>query len=274
MHQRFPIRPGELSVAGVLCVLGLTLLLHSSPGWTQSHEGVVVNGKVIPRALEDIWVDQLRRQGQADTPEVRARVRDQLIGREVLLQEVERRALTKQADVLFRLEAQRQNTLIQALLADEMRRNPVTDEDVRKAYQAETAAAGHPEYLARHILVESEAEANDLLQRLKQGEPFEELAKRSKDTGSAVAGGSLGWSPPTTYVKPFGDALVKLEKGQTTPAPVQTTFGWHVIRLDDLRTPRLPSFETVAQAIREQLEQRRMREFSEQLRKAAKVTSQ
>jgi peptidyl-prolyl cis-trans isomerase C len=213
----------------------------------------------------------MKKQGQQDSPELRGRVKEELIRRELFMQEVQKRALADKPDVKFQLDVQRQNTLIQALMRDELTRNPVTDAQVKAAYEQQKAASGSKEYRARHILVESEAEAKDVIEQLKKGGKFEELAKKSKDPGSAARGGDLDWAGADSYVKPFSDAMVKLEKGKHTEAPVQSQFGWHVIRLDDLREAQIPPLEQVAPQIRESLQQQRVAAFAEELRTKAKI---
>lgn len=230
-----------------------------------------VNGKPIPKAREDAWVEQLKKQGQQDTPQLRQQVKDQLIQREVFMQEVTKRGIAEKPDVKFQLDVQRQNALIQALMREELARNPVTDEQVKAAYEEQKKATGAREYKARHILVESEAEAKDITAQLKKGAKFEELAKKSKDPGSAQRGGELDWAGAGAYVKPFSDAMVKLDKGQMTDAPVQSQFGWHVIKVDDIREAQFPPLEQVTPQIREALTQQKMAAFADQLRKAAKI---
>jgi peptidyl-prolyl cis-trans isomerase C len=231
----------------------------------------VVNGKPVPKAREDAWVEQLKKQGQQDSPQLRQQVKEQLIQREVFMQEVAKRGLAEKPDVKFQLEVQRQNALIQALMRDEITKTPVTDEQVKAAYEEQKKTAGSKEYKARHILVESEAEAKDITAQLKKGAKFEDLAKKSKDPGSAQKGGELDWAGAGAYVKPFSDAMTKLEKGQMTEAPVQSQFGWHVIRVDDVREAQFPPLEQVAPQIREALQQQKVAAFAEQLRKGAKI---
>jgi peptidyl-prolyl cis-trans isomerase C len=231
----------------------------------------VVNGKPIPKAREDAWVEQLKKQGQQDTPQLREQIKEQLIQREIFLQEVAKRGIADKPEVKFQLDVQRQNALIQALMRDELARNPVTDAEVKAAYEEQKKLSGSKEYKARHILVETEAEAKDLTAQLKKGARFEELAKKSKDPGSAQRGGELDWAGPGSYVKPFADAMVKLDKGQMTEAPVQSQFGWHIIRVDDVREAQFPPLEQVAPQIREALQQQKVAAFAEQLRKSAKI---
>jgi peptidyl-prolyl cis-trans isomerase C len=230
-----------------------------------------VNSKPVPKAREDAWVQQLVSQGQKDSPQLREMVKKELVRREVFMQEIAKRGLAEKPDVKFQLDVQRQNTLIQALMRDELQKTPVTDAQIRAEYDKQKAAAGAKEYKARHILVEKEDDAKSIVDQLKKGAKFEDLAKQSKDTGSAARGGDLDWAPPDAYVKPFSDAMVKLEKGKFTDAPVQSQFGWHVIRLDDVRDMQFPPFEQVQGQLREKMQQERAQEFVARLEKAAKI---
>jgi peptidyl-prolyl cis-trans isomerase C len=230
-----------------------------------------VNGKPIAKAREDAWVEQLKKQGQQDTPQLRQQVKDQLIQREVFMQEVAKRGLAEKPDVKMQLELQRQNELIRALMRDEMAKSPITDDQVKAAYEEQKKATGTREFKVRHILVETEAEAKDIAAQLKKGAKWEELAKKSKDPGSAQRGGELDWAGAGAYVKPFSDAMVKLDKGQMTDAPVQSQFGWHVIKVDDVRDAQFPPLDQVAPQIREALQQQKITAFAEQLRKNAKI---
>ena len=240
-------------------------------GLALAQNVAVVNNKPIPKAREDAWVKELTKQGQKDTPELRKMVKERLIQNEVLLQEATKRGIPEQADVKFMLDIQRQNTLIQALLRDEMTKHPVTDAEVQAEYDKQKSMLGSKEYRARHILVENQAEATAIVDQLKKGAKFEELAKKSKDTGSAANGGDLDWAAPDAYVKPFSDAMQKLKKGEMTETPVQTQFGWHVIRLDDVRDTQFPPLEQVAPQIRESMQQQKAQAFVQNLTKNAKV---
>jgi peptidyl-prolyl cis-trans isomerase C len=231
----------------------------------------VVNNKPIPKTREEAWAKQLAQQGQPDTPELRKMIKEELIRREVFLQEAQRRGLPDQPDVKFQVDIQRQNTLIQALMRDELKKNPITDAQIQAEYDKQKGAAGGKEYKVRHVLVEKEEEAKSIIEKLKKGEKFEELAKVSKDAGSAAKGGALDWAGPDAYVKPFSEAMTKLEKGKFTETPVQSQFGWHVIQLDDVRDMQFPPLAQVSNQIRENLQQQRIQAFVEDLRKKAKV---
>jgi peptidyl-prolyl cis-trans isomerase C len=231
----------------------------------------VVNSKPIPKTREEAWAKQLTQQGQQDTPELRKMIKEELIRREVFLQEAQKRGLPDQPDVKFQIDIQRQNTLIQALMRDEIKRNPITEAQVQAEYDKQKGAAGQKEYRVRHILVEKEDDAKGIIDKLKKGDKFEDLAKVSKDPGSAAKGGELDWAGPDSYVKPFSEAMMKLEKGKFTEEPVQSQFGWHVIRLEDVRDAQFPPVAQVTGQIRESLQQQRVQAFVEELRKKAKV---
>jgi peptidyl-prolyl cis-trans isomerase C len=230
-----------------------------------------VNSKPIPKTREDAWAKQLSQQGQQDTPELRKMIKEELIRREVFLQEAQKRGLPESPEVKFQIDIQRQNTLIQALMRDELKKNPVTDAQVQAEYDKQKSAAGAKEYKVRHILVEKEDEAKGIIEKLNKGDKFEDLAKVSKDPGSAAKGGELDWAGPDSYVKPFSEAMMKLEKGKYTEQPVQSQFGWHVIRLEDVRDAQFPPMAQVGNQIRESLQQQKIQAFVEDLRKKAKV---
>ncbi len=251
----------------VFAFVGLTFAAGAAIG----QNAAVVNGKPIPKTREDAWIKQLSQQGQQDSPELRKQIKEELIRREAFLQEAQKRGLPDQAEIKFQLDVQRQNTLIQALMRDELKRNPITDAQIQAEYDKQKSGASDKEYKVRHILVEKEDEAKAIVEQLKKGGKFEDLAKQSKDPGSAARGGELDWAGPGSYVKPFSEAMVKLEKGKYTEAPVQSQFGWHVIRLDDTRDAQVPPLAQVSNQIRESLQQQRVQAFAEDLRKKAKV---
>lgn len=231
----------------------------------------VVNGKAIPSSRADLMVKQASTQGQADTPELRKLVKDELITCEVLVQEADKLGLGNTADVKTQLEIARQSLVIRALVGDYVKKHPVSDADIKAEYDKFKATAGDKEYRARHILVEKEDDAKAIITKLKAGAKFEDLAKQSKDPGSAANGGDLDWASPASFVKPFSDAMVALQKGGLTETPVKTQFGYHVIRLDDVRAAKVPTLEEVKPQITESLQQKKLQEYQAELRAKAKV---
>jgi peptidyl-prolyl cis-trans isomerase C len=150
--------------------------------------------------------------------------------------------------------------------------HPVSDEELKKEYEALKTQMGDKEYKAHHILVATEAEAKDIIARIKKGGKFDKIAQeKSLDAGSKNKGGELEWSPPASYVQPFAEALTKLNKGQLTEQPVKTPFGWHVIRLDDVRPLKIPPFEEIKQNLAQRVLQRQFAAYVGELRAKAKV---
>ncbi|MFJ2988753.1 peptidylprolyl isomerase [Collimonas sp. NPDC087041] len=232
----------------------------------------VVNGKAIPSSRADMMVKQLTAQGgQPDSPELRTMVKDELINREVLIQEADKLGLGNNPDVKAQADIARQSILIRALVADFIKKNPIKDADIQAEYDKFKAQAGDKEYHAQHILVENEADAKAIIAKLKAGAKFEDLAKQSKDPGSAANGGDLGWATPASFVKPFSDALVALKPGQLTDTPVKTQFGYHVIKLDEVRPAKIPTLAEVKPQITEALQQKKLQAYQQDLRAKAKV---
>lgn len=231
----------------------------------------VVNGKPIPSSRVDAMVKQLAARGQPDTPELRAMIKDELITREVLIQEADRQGVSNSPEVKNQVELIRQSVAIQALAQEYLKKNPVKDSEIQAEYDKFKQQSGDKEYHARHILVDKEEDAKAIIAKLKGGAKFEELAKQSKDPGSASNGGDLDWAPPGAFVKPFSDAMVALQKGQITETPVKTQFGYHVIKLEDVRATSVPALEELKPQIVEVLQQKKWQEFQENLRKKAKI---
>jgi peptidyl-prolyl cis-trans isomerase C len=231
----------------------------------------VVNGKPIPSSRADAMIKQLAAQGQPDSPQLRAMVKEELINREILIQEADKLGLSNSADVKNQVEIARQSIAIRALVQDHLKKNPVKDADIQAEYDKFKAAAGDKEYHARHILVDKEDDAKAIITKLKGGAKFEELAKQSKDPGSAGNGGDLDWASPASFVKPFSDAMTGLQKGQITEAPVKTQYGYHVIKLEDVRAAKIPTLEEVKPQIAESLQQKKLQTFQDDLRKKAKI---
>ena len=232
---------------------------------------VTVNGKPIPRARLEFIVKQRTAQGQPDSEQARQAILDNLITQEAVAQEAERRGYGKNAEVRTQLDLLRQQVLVQAMVQDHLKAHPVKDEEMLAEYNKLKASRSDKEYQARHILVDKEAEANEIVAQLKKGTKFDELAKQSKDPGSKDKGGELGWNSPQTFVKPFADALAKLDKGKYTETPVQTQFGWHVIQLDDVRTTQFPSFETVKQQMVSRMQEQEVQRLVREIRGKAKI---
>ncbi|WP_426161553.1 peptidylprolyl isomerase [Pseudoduganella sp. R-34] len=245
------------------------IAVAATPAFAQNV--ATVNGKAIPSAQMEAAVKQAAAQGQPDSPQLRDMIKKSLIGREVLVQEATKQGVAANKEVKEALEQARQDIIIRALLVDYVKKNPVSDAEIKSAYDQFKASKGDKEYHARHILVKTEKEATDIIAKLKGGAKFEELAKASQDPGSAANGGDLDWAAPGNYVKPFADAMVALKDGQITDKPVQSQFGYHVIKLEGSRAAKVPSLEEIKPQIAESLTQRKVAAYRDQLVAKAKV---
>jgi peptidyl-prolyl cis-trans isomerase C len=232
-----------------------------------------VNGKPVPKARVDTLMEQATRGGQQQrTPELEQRVRDEVVIREIFMQEAESRGLAGTPDYQNQMELARQTILIRELFSDFQKKNPIKEEESRAEYDKFKSQATGTEYRVRHILVEKEDQAKALLGRLKKGEKFEDLAKKnSKDPGSAANGGDLDWANPSSFVPEFSTAMTGLKKGETTPTPVKSQFGYHIIKLEDTRQAQFPAFEEVKPQIEQSLTQKKLQQFQEELRTKAKT---
>jgi peptidyl-prolyl cis-trans isomerase C len=232
----------------------------------------IVNGKAVPKTRVDALAAQLAKSGRPITPEMQGQLKDEIIAREIFMQEAQKIGLDATDDFKTQMELARQTLLIRELFADHQKKNPVTDADIQGEYDKFVAANGGKEYRARHILVEKEDEAKTIIASLKKGGKFDDIAKKqSKDPGSGANGGDLDWANAGSYVKEFSDAMVKLNKGQLTDAPVKSQFGFHVIRLDDVREAQLPKLDEVKPQIAQQLQQAKLSKFQDDLRAKAKI---
>jgi peptidyl-prolyl cis-trans isomerase C len=231
-----------------------------------------VNGKPVPKSRADLLMSQAVRAGQQKSPEFEARARDEVVLREIFAQEAEKRGIPASADYKAQMELLRQTILIRELFEDFKKKNPVTDAEAKAEYDKFKSQSTGTEYRARHILVESEDEAKKLIGQIKGGGKFDELAKKhSKDPGSGANGGDLDFAKPESYVPEFSKALIALKKGEMTDTPVKTQFGYHIIRLDDVREAQFPEYSAVKPQIEQRLAQVKLQKYQEDLRKAAKT---
>jgi peptidyl-prolyl cis-trans isomerase C len=232
----------------------------------------IVNGKPVPSSRVDVLVQQLARAGRPVSPEMMGQIKEEVIARELFMQEAQRQGLDTTEDFKNQMELTRQTILIRELFGNFQKANPVTDEEVKAEYDKFAAANSGKEYRARHILVEKEEQAKAIIASLKKGAKFEDIAKKqSKDPGSGANGGDLDWAAPGSYVKEFSEAMTKLAKGKMTETPVKSQFGYHIIRLDDIREAQLPKMEDVKPQIAQQLQQQKLMKFQEDLRAKAKI---
>ncbi|MFY9261372.1 MAG: peptidylprolyl isomerase [Gallionella sp.] len=254
-------------------VIALLSALAINPAFAEEKSAAMVNGVSISQARVDARVKAALTQGQTDTPELRKMIRENMIKFELVMQEAKKRGLDQKPEVVQQTEMATQQVLLEAFVRDYAESHPIGDDVLLAEYDKLKTKLGDKEYNARHILVETEAEALSIIGKLigKKPAKFEALAAKSKDTGSAENGGSLGWSAPSNFVPSFAEALAGLKKGEITKTPVQSQFGWHVIRLDDVRDLKAPAFDEVKPQLQQRLQQKAIQKAIDDLRAAAKV---
>ena len=263
--MKHPTPAARTALATVLVALLLPLGAYA-------QNIAVVNGKPVPKARVDLLLQQAARGGQPTTPEMQVQARDQVVLREIFAQEATKRGVGASPDFAAQMELARQSILIREFFEDYRKKNPVSDAEAKAEYDKFKAQATGVEYRARHILVEKEEDAKALIVQIKAGAKFEDLAKKnSKDPGSGENGGDLDFAKADSYVPEFGAALAQLKKGEMTETPVKTQFGWHIIRLEDTREAQFPAFDEVKPQLKQRLEQAKMQQFQEDLRKKAKT---
>lgn len=258
----------KAGVAAVLAVLALAACGDKAPS---GDVLVKVDGKAITAETLD-WL--LKEQVPAGTPiddALRAKAREHLIQREVLLEAARKAGLDKEPAVKQRMDYIRDEQLVNAYIKDWLAKNPVSDDKVKAEYDKRTGESAQMEYHARHILVEKEDDAKAIIAKLDKGAKFADLAKASKDPGSAATGGDLGWADPATFVPEFAAALKSLEKGKYTAAPVKSQFGYHVILLEDTRKPSPPPLESIKAQLQQAMQQEALGNYIKELVGKAKL---
>ena len=256
----------------VLIASALFSLLSLGSTAALAQNIAIVNGKAVPKARMDSLSLQFQSTGRPITPEVQEQMRQHLIALEVFTQEADKLGLSSSDEFKAQMELARQTVLANQLIKEFEKKNAITDELLKAEYDKFAAANGGKEIKARHILVDKEADATAIIASLKKGAKFEEIAKkRSKDTGSGSKGGDLDWANPSSYVPEFSAALQALKKGQLTDKAVKTQFGFHIIRVDDVRDIKLPTFDEVKPQIADQMKQDKRGSYQRDLLGKAKV---
>ncbi len=241
-----------------------------APAPNAENAVAVVNGKPISKTALMVLTHELQqRRGGAEIP--KDKLVDELVSRELLRQEAEKKKLADDAMVAAKLENAQRVILSQAAAEDYLKTITVSDEEVKKEYDQRVGAMQQTEYKARHILVDKEDTAKDIIKKLQKGDKFETLAKKYSKDPSATNGGDLGWFSPQQMVPPFTDAVVALKNGEYTTAPVKTEFGWHVILREDSREKAPPPFDTVKDQIRTLLQTQKLQEHITDLKNGAQI---
>lgn len=256
--------------------------IMAAPALAADKPFVTVNGVAISQATADMYLAQGKANGMPDTPEMKNKLREELVRRELMFQAAKQGGFDKKPEVatqidaatkalLAQIEATRQVMITRAYWEDYLKQHPVTDAQLKATYDAYRAKGGDTEYKVRHILVKDEAEAKSVIAKLDKGSKFEELALQSIDTGNRTQGGDIGWASPAKFVKPFAEALIGLKKGKYSAAPVKTDFGYHVIKLDDTRPLKVPSFNEMKPMLHKDAEAMAIEKMVAELRAKAKI---
>lgn len=247
-------------------------ILSMAPSAYAADTLATVNGKAIKQSIYDYIAKDAIARGQKVDGQLKQAITNKLIDSELVYQEAQKLGLDKQAEYLAREELSRRELLTSMYLQDFVKKNPISESDTKAAYEEYKKAYGDKEYSARHILVKTESEAKDIIVQLGKGADFAKIAKeKSLDPGSKEKGGDLGWFSPASMVKPFSDVAINLQKGSISSNPVQTQFGWHVIKLIDTRTAQPLPYDKVKDGIQKNLQQRDLEKMMAELRTKAKI---
>jgi peptidyl-prolyl cis-trans isomerase C len=255
------------------CGKGQTPAAPEKPAAPATPPVASIDGTPISRVEYDIYLKSLLRGRPATelTTEQKAQVLDELINMQLLAEQGTKDAVDKDPDVGAQLQVVRMRVLADAESAKYLKDKDPTDAELHAEYDTAVAAMDKTEYHARHILVASKEAAEAAIKKIKGGAKFEDVAKAESTDSSKTNGGDLGWFTLTRMAKPFGDAVKGLKKGEMTSAPVQTQFGWHVIKLEDTRESSPPPFEQVKQQVGNGVIQKKLQAYVETLKKTAKI---
>lgn len=259
-----------VSAVSLLCLSACNGGDHSK---SEGGVAATVNGTPISNNMVDHIVAERMAMGQADSPEARKAIIEQISMQMLVSQEAIKKKLDETPEVMNQINLTKQSILANAFVQDYMKNNPVTDDMLKAEYEKIKVQMSGNEYKACHILVGSEAEAKDIIVKLKVNvKQFGRLAKeKSKDPSSKNNGGDLGWFDPRSMVPEFGDAIAKLEKGKFTHEPVKTQYGYHVILLEDTRAKQPPAFEEVKSQLSKHVQEEILKKLVDDLKTKAKI---
>lgn len=253
--------------AGRAMLLASAVMLSTTACAQSSSDSTTAADPAVEAKVLELYVQNRMRGAQGDiSEEQRQQFRDEVADLYLLAEKAEEAGLDKDPEVAAQIKLQKMSTLASALAGNYLEENPPTEAELRAEYSAQVAGYQPQQYKARHILVETEDEANAVIAELDEGADFAEVAKEKSTGPSGPNGGDLGWFPPDSMVKPFSDAVIALEDGAYTAAPVQTQFGWHVILREDSRETEAPSFEEVKDRLTPVVEQKKLQSYLDGLR--------
>lgn len=238
-----------------------------------SETVATIDGKAISRNLLDFYIRAASggRDPAQLSPEQRREALDSLLRGYAVAGQASKDKLDQDKEVAAQLELVRLEVLQRAMQAKYLKDKTPTEAELRAEYETQVAQMPKTEYRARHILVQTEDFAKNAIERIRKGAKFEDVARRDSIDGSKDQGGDLGWFAPQSMVKPFADAVMSLKKGEMTMSPVQSQFGWHVIRLEDTREVEPPPFDQVKDQLNQVVLAKKFRSYADELQKAAKI---
>jgi peptidyl-prolyl cis-trans isomerase C len=267
-NHRTPLQAFVFFVLGLVACIAMAE--NAAPLPNQTY--ITVNGKAIPKSRADMLASTMPpAQKPRDADAMRKALGDELVRRELAAQEATKLGLDNRPDVQAQIDMAVQGVLVNAYFSEYLRTHPASEELIKREYESIRTALGNREYKVRHVLLGSAAEAQAVIDKLARGEKFSELAKQSQDRSTKDIGGDLGWINAATYVKPFSEATIKLQKGAHTLKPVQSEFGWHVIQLDDVRELKVPTLAEVKPQLVQHLQQQIVERHLTDLRARAKI---
>lgn len=266
------------AIAAIACTLTLVachpVTETESAAKTGTKPYITVNNYPIPQYVADAVIAEQKARGIPESPEFDQALREEMIRRGTLLSEAKKRGIDKKPEHRQQVELANQMLLMRDVVVDYLTQNPVTDAELQVAYNAIVIQMGNSEYKLRHIQLKTEKEAEDVIAQLKpeEGKNFAKLAKEtSTDTATKEAGGNLGWNAPANLPAPVGAAVKTLEKGQYTQTPVQSSAGYHVILVEDIRPFTPPALDALEPKLRESVTQLKAAKFVDELREKAVV---
>lgn len=253
-----------LPIGMVLSLVAPTITLAAVTGdaVAATVNGVPIKRSAVATATRSIAPGQQR-------PE--ATIVEEIVNLELLAQQALAKKLDKTPEVIAEIDNQRRALLAKAAVTQYLAANPIKDEDVQKFYQQQLQGGPRFEYRIRHILTKTEADAKTAIAALDKGADFATVAKEQSTDASAAQGGELGWIEPSRLPKPFGEGLMLLSKGSYSKSPVQTTFGWHVIKVEDMRDLKPAPYEQVKDQLRLGLQNKMVTDYIVELKKKAKI---
>jgi peptidyl-prolyl cis-trans isomerase C len=270
-YYRILLLAGALALAA--CQKTDTAATSTANAPTAENPAVAtVNGQPITKSFFDFYLRGVTgKEPNELSAEQREQALDNLIRAKVIAAKAEADGVAKAHDTAALIELQRLNVLQNAASEKYLEDKKATDQELRSEYETQVAALPRLEYHARHILVATEDFAKKLVAQLEKGAKFEDLAKRESMDGSKDQGGDLQWFTPDRMVKPFADAVVALKPGEYTHTPVQTQFGWHIIKLEETRDLQAPAFDQVKQRLEQMVQAKKFKAYGDELMKTAKV---